>query len=255
MIGKSTEGPIQPGDWDIIGPPDGQERRAYDNVEFTRLRDRGSGRIVQNIDLRHCSFSGCSLASGDDPRKRTVIRRLSASDCRISGRFGMVGAAILEETTIRNFRSGQILIFSGAAFRRVVLKGHLPSINFNEMIPFGPISPEKAERFLRANLEFYLRADWALDITEAESPGLKLSCIPGELIRRDPATQILVSKSRLIGGRWESLPLPPITRIQVERCLKDNFENQVIVAGKRSSHFAEEMRGIDILRREGIAID
>jgi hypothetical protein len=167
----------------------------------------------------------------------------------------MIGAPVLDEITVEKLHSGRILIIWGAAFRRVILRGHLPSINFNDVTAFGSTSAEEAARFMMANREFYRHVDWALDITEAESPGLKLSSIPGELIRRDPATQILVSKSRLIGGRWQSLPLPQITRIQVERCLKANYEHQVIAAGKRSSNFAVQLRVIDILRREGITVD
>jgi hypothetical protein len=170
-------------------------------------------------------------------------------------RFGLIGAPILDETVVDGFRAGQILILSGAAFRHVVLKGHMPSINFNEKTAFGAVSADCATAFALSNWEFYKTVDWALDISAAGFPSCRLSSVPGELVRRDADTQILVSKSRLLAIGWERLPLPAITRIGVEACLHSQYEHYVICAGKRSSRFAEEQRGLDILRREGAAIE
>ena len=232
-----------------------EHRVVYDGVTFHRLSDRDLRGVIQNLELRGCSFDNCRLSMGSDPEKRTVVRGVIASDCRILGRFGMIGAPIFTDITIDGLRSGQILIFSGAAFQHVVLKGRMPSINFNEVAAFGSLSEERAGASQRANHEFYRGVDWALDISTAEFPSFRLSSIPGELIRRDRNTQILVSKAKLLQIEWKSLPLPTITRIGVEACLRSQYEHYVICAGKRSTRFDEELRGLDILRREGASVD
>jgi hypothetical protein len=232
-----------------------EQTLVYNEVTFHRLSDCDSGRVIQNLDLRGCSFDNCRLSMGRDPAKRTIVRGIVALDCRILGRFGVIGAPILTDITIDGLRSGQILIFSGAAFQRVVLKGHMPSVNFNEVTAFGSISEERAAAFQRTNQEFYKAVDWALDISEADFPSLRPSSIPGELIRRDRNTQILVSKGKLLQIGWKSLPLPASTRIGVEACLRSRYEHYVICAGRRSSRFDEELSGLDILRHAGASVD
>lgn len=239
----------------VIGPPDEHQPRVYEDVEFHGLDDRDSGRVIQNLDLRRCSFGGCTLSEGFDPRKRTIVRRIRLSNCRIPLRFGLIGAPILDEVTVEDFRSGQILILWGAAFRRVVLKGRMPSMNFNEKTAIGCITAEHAQRFVEANRKFYQDVDWAIDIAAAEFSSVRLSSIPGQLIRRDPATQILLRRSRLMGREWATLALPAITQIAIEQILDSQHEYQIIVAGKRSKKFAEEMQGIELLRREGFTVE
>ena len=228
-------------------------RAVYEGVHFSRLRDWNSGRTIDNLDLRNCTFENCSLSAGGDPQKRTTVRNVRLFQCSVPMRFGTIGAPVLDEVIVEDFRSGAILILNGAAFRHVVLRGHMPPVNFNEKMAAGAVPEEMLRLFREDNAAFYERVDWALDISQARFYSARLSSVPGQLVRRDPETQILVSRARLLEASWDSLPLPATTRISIESCLKSRFEYQVIVAGKRDKRFGEQMRGIELLRRQGIA--
>lgn len=239
----------------VIGPSDAQAKDIYQDVVFRNLIDHDSGRVIQNLDLQRCTFINSKLSSGLDPKKRTILRRLHLSHCCIKQRFAMVGAPILEHTTVEHLRCGDVLIFWGAAFQRVTLKGHMPPMIFHERMAGNAVPIECAERFREANGAFYTAVDWALDIRDAQFATVRLSSIPGQLIRRNPATQVMVSRSKLLERDWSKLPLPSITRVSVENCLASCHEYQVIVAGERSRTFAAQLEGLEILRREGFAAD
>lgn len=241
---------------EFIGPSDVQAQHIYHDVVFQNLIDRDSERVIQNLNLQRCSFTNCRLSSGLDPKKRTILRRLHLSHCRIKQRFAMIGAPILDEITVEDLRCGDVLIFRGAAFRRTILKGHMPPMIFHERTVGSTAVPVGcAERFLAANDEFYTAVDWALDIRDAQFATVRLSSIPGQLIRRNPATQAMVSKSKLLERDWNKLPLPSITRVSVKDCLQSRHEYQVIVAGERSKTFSAQLDGIELLRREGFVKD
>jgi hypothetical protein len=238
--------------YDRIGPSDDQPRTLLEGIEFNRLLDADSGRVIQNLELRHCSFRNCTLSLGFDPGKRTVVRRVTVSHCRVPLRFGTIGAPIFDEVTVEDFRSGQVLLLWGAAFRHVVFKGRMPQIIFNERTARESVSSDYAERFVEANREFYRQVDWAVDISAAEFASMRLTSVPGELVRIDPRTQIRINRSRLAARGWADLPLPSITRVAIEQCMRSKFEYQVVAAGRRSKFLSEELRGIEILREEGL---
>ena len=246
----------------VLGPADDEAPRVYEGVQFQHLRDRDSGRVIQNLELRHCSFgAGCSLSFGGDHKKRTVIRRVRLTGCNVPSKFGMIGAPVLDEVSIDGLRSGAIMIVGGAAFRHVVLQGNIAPMNLNEVaaFPSEPAAVTRAREFRAANREFYRQVDWALDIRQAKLASLRLASIPGHLVLRDPETQVLVSRARLIEGQWTKLRLPAITRIALEDFLsdtsEDHFETRVIVAGKRSKSFVQALQGLELLRREGFTIE
>ena len=239
----------------VIGPSDAQAKDVYHDVVFRDLVDRDSGSVIQNLDLQRCSFMNCKLSTGLDPKKRATLRRLHLSDCRIKQRFAMIGAPILDDITVEDLRCGDVLFFWGATFRRVTLKGHMPPMIFHERTAGNTVPIECAERFLEANGEFYRAVDWALDIREAQFATVRLSSIPGQLIRRNPATQVMVSRLKLLERDWSKLTLPSITRVSVKNCLASRHEYQVIVAGERSRTFSAQLEGLEILRCEGFTVD
>lgn len=239
----------------LIGPPDDQEQDVYHDLVFRNLVDRDSGRVIQNLDLQRCSFINCRLSSGLDPKKRTTVRRLHLWHCRVQQRFTMVGAPIVDDVTVEDLRCGAVLFFWGAAFRRVTLKGHMPPMIFHERTVGNIVPAECAERFLAANRDFYAAVDWALDIRDAQFADVRFSSIPGQLIRKSAATQLMVSRSKLLTHDWNKLPLPSITRVSIKNCLQSHYEYQVIVAGERSSTFSAQLEGLEILRQEGFAVD
>jgi hypothetical protein len=82
---------------------------------------------------------------GKDPRKRTIVRRVTVLRCRVPLRMGLIRDAIFDDVAVEDFRSGQLLVFSGAAFRHGVLKGRMPPMILNERISSPGISAECAQ--------------------------------------------------------------------------------------------------------------
>jgi hypothetical protein len=82
----------------------------------------------------------------------------------------------------------------GVLARRTTIAGTVGGIVWNPAGPLGLPNDDEADR-ARA---FYADVDWALDVTDARFrsvPTLRYGP-PGALIRRDPATQPLVTRAR-----------------------------------------------------------
>ena len=96
----------------------------------------------------------------------------------------------------------------------------------------------------------------ALDIREARfTSSPELHFIPGSLIRRDPETQVLVTKDQAVaalgaGLAWGDSAIPVALRLFVE---DGPYEDVVLPAPRAAKYFRSELAALDMLRREGLA--
>ncbi|HMD53396.1 MAG TPA: hypothetical protein VKJ65_02465, partial [Phycisphaerae bacterium] len=103
---------------------------------------------------------------------------------------------------------------------------------------------------------YYSDIDWALDISDAEfQGGISFEAIPGLLIRRDPETQVLVSRKNLAITDWKRLVQGfPAVGVAIDWFLNDSlFPDVVLVANKGARSFKDELAVLESMRREGIA--
>ncbi len=107
----------------------------------------------------------------------------------------------------------------------------------------------------QANAAYYESVDWALDISRAESVELQLRGIPAELIRRDPETQVVVTRKAAMAGEWRELKSvqDSVYCFSLDRMLKQGAEDIVLVADKRARDFKQSYAAIHDLRAAGIA--
>lgn len=70
------------------------------------------------------------------------------------------------------------------------------------------LSESEHASFLAAATKFYAGVDWVLDISDAAFESAALFSLPENLIRRDPETQFLVRKERLLGVELSSSSRP-----------------------------------------------
>ncbi len=117
------------------------------------------------------------------------------------------------------------------------------------------LAPEEQQRvFDQANSQFYASVDWALDLTEAEFEECDVRGVPGRLIRRDPSTQVLVTRDAAITGRWRSLDLTgTYWATALDLFLESQMPDIVLVAPKRNKNFRLLAEGLQKLRDCGVA--
>lgn len=220
---------------------------------FDGLREN-SGRTIEGYDLERCIFQSCDLSRTVlDPSKRSVVRNVRLKDCMCSS--SSVGCAILDEVVIDGLDTGPELLFGwGTAFRHVTFRGRIGHIKVNRTYRGHPVDPAVQRLFDQANRAFYETVDWALDLREMEAQDFQLRGVPARLVRRDPATQVVVTRERAMRGDWRKLDLgKTYWDTEIETFLREGEPDRVFVAPKRDKDFKQLKAGLDLLRSAGVA--
>jgi hypothetical protein len=144
-------------------------------------------------------------------------------------------------------------------FRRVALRGKLGFIKFNaECHSESDRFPLHQAAWNDAYREFYKSVDWALDIREAQfSTSVDFHFLPGRLVRRDPETQVLITRDRLRNIDWQKICREgscPSHAIEIEWFLTRSVHDScVVIAPRKTRQFERDLRGLHLLREKGIA--
>jgi hypothetical protein len=104
--------------------------------------------------------------------------------------------------------------------------------------------------------EFYATVDWALDIREAEFEDfcIRTRGVPAHLVRRDPETQAVIRRDKVLSGKWREMGLSPFTLFTIKEMIEGGQVADILVAAKRDKkHFKPVMDDIRRLREAGIA--
>lgn len=216
------------------------------------------GSLVAGLTVRRCSFSACGLSLTESTDQRLTIRDIAVVDCRT--KRVIVGPAVIDSVTIDGLRTDDPLFVWGAALRHTTLKGRIERLVFRRRIASVVASDAVHASFARVNTAFYSDVDWALDITEAEFTEVDLEGIPARLIRRDPATQVVVTKAKAMEGRWRALDLSRTwwgillgAYANASGVGAGPQDAIVLAAPKRRKDFRHHLDGLKLLRDEGIA--
>jgi hypothetical protein len=219
---------------------------------FDGLQGRGT---YENYELEGCTFQSSTISAATrDPKDRSIVRHVRLKDCFSAA--SDVGPAILDEVIVDGLDSGPELLFVwGAAFRHVLLRGKVGSIKVNRGL--GIQDPALDQRLCEANRAFYATVDWALDISQMEAVDFELEGVPARLVRRDPETQVVVTRERAMRGDWRQLDLSKTYWASVldffVRLDKVKEPDIVLVAPRRNRKFKALKTGLDLLRAAGVA--
>jgi hypothetical protein len=232
---------------------EGREFRGQTNYRLPDLED---------VELRRCSFVECQSPAQRSLEDRPTLRRVNLVRCHVTA--SDLGSVIAEDCTVdtiwfhRGIWGPQQL--RGCAFRHVVIRGNVTG-NLRFEPSFGwlgaqPRWPAAEDPMVRANAAYYAEVDWALDISEARFTGIDMQwCdVPARLIRRDPATQAVVTRDSATGRDWRAACGDSPLSVAIERFLEFGLPDTVLVAERRNRHFERELAALERLRAIGVAL-
>jgi len=231
----------------------GVSMKVIEGKQWEKWYDRDSGRVFEDVEFRRCSFVSSGVSITRDTSLRSTLRNIRLVDCEERG--CAVYSAILDTVEVIGLKTHTSLFAYGAAFRHLRFAGQIGEVSLiPDIMPAIASLPEQ-KAFRRENAKFFERVDWALDISEAEFVDCELRYVPFHLVRRDPRTQVVVKREKLLDGRWRDIDFGRAHwGVSLDWYLKDSVETGVVlVAGKRHRYFKELLRGLEMLRDAGIA--
>lgn len=255
-----------------------------ENQTIEAFLDRNTGCCFCDLEFIKCKFLGCNISLGPirrfnntcliapltrepgerlfeppqqpDPKIRSVVRNVKLLRCEEEG--SSIGTAIIEDTVVDGLLTSGLFQTFGAVFKHVILKGKIGRIMISRYLPdvTGTQEQQLAEQrfFDGANEKYYSIVDWALDISQAEFVECDIRNIPSRLIRRDPDTQVVITRKKALEGNWRHLDLSKTYwGAYFEGIITEQIQDCVLVAPKRGAKFRQLLDGLNLLRREGIA--
>jgi hypothetical protein len=181
-----------------------------------------------------------------------------AKDCFTQGVCDVKGA-IFDNILVENLPGDGLLLW-GCALRHVRLTGDFAGINIIPHLTSGALlyarEKRRSDPFVADNVTFYKSVDWALDIREARFGGAVLAGVPGELVIRDPTTQFLVHRDRLLSHTLQDIYFDDVLPVKcdLEDLLQSERTSEVFVVPELDLEARNAVRRVlEELREAGIA--
>jgi hypothetical protein len=236
----------------------------YQRMRFTGIRYSEPGGVLDGFEVEKCEFDNVSIGvdvleprmaarmrrfdpsfvSHEYDSQPVVVRNCVLTRCRT---WQAYLSYVLVEDSIVDGLSGSLRMTSQVLLKHVVIRGPIDSIDIRH--PRQVMGPEPLIALHDAH---YATVDWALDISDARFARCDISGVPGRLVRRDPKTQILVTRARALAAPWQEVAEGE-WKVGIERMLKAEAESTVFVACSREDSFSETLAVFQRLREAGIA--
>jgi len=219
---------------------------------FERLYDRNAGCSVLDAIYKNCSFESCVFSMTNESKKRSMARNLIFKNCSV--RSCTIHSAIIEDVIVDGLKTSGLLQMWGPLLRHVVLKGKIGRVMISRAISLGTAPAAVQHQFDLTHQSYYKGSDWALDISEGHFEEMELQGIPTRLIRRDPQTQVVIRRSKVLSGGWQNINLTGTHwATSLDFLAHREDEDAVLVAGKAHKNFTRLKEGLDLLVETGIA--
>lgn len=232
--------------------------KEFRNETFSQLFDRGSRLRIRDMAFHGCVFENCALSLTEDIARISEVRRVDMVDCAISGCH--TGPMVVSEVSIAGLKTNDLLILWSPYLDRVVLSREIGKMKINANGGTSTVGNERQKPFDDYRAKFYARVEWAIDISKARFKDFDIRGVPGRLIRRDPESQILITRERALQVAtpgWEK-QLDPTNKLwpfMVNLFLGDGDADTVFVAplGAAKAKRDPLLKGLQELRRIGLA--
>ncbi len=153
--------------------------------------------------------------------------------------------------------TNDLLIIWGATFKHVTLRGNIGKLKINRWVHHSDRTEATQGPFDADRQELYRQIDWALDISQARFKEFDVAGIPARLFRRDPESQVVVTRQRALQEGWReqlssSNTLWPFV---IDLFLSDGVDDVVLVAplGAPKPKRDRLLQGLKELRDLGVA--
>jgi len=174
----------------------------FRNRIFNSLIDRGDALVISDMACFDCEFMNCALCLTTDIEKRATVSDVLLQNCTVSA--SDLGPALLKRVQIDGLVTDSLFIVWGAVFDQVVFSGKIGKIKINRHVHHVDKSDRVQRPFDAFRQHYYENAEWALDISRAKFRLLEIYGIPARLIRRDPSTQMVVTRERALNPAWRT---------------------------------------------------
>jgi hypothetical protein len=231
--------------------------RIYRDQHFETFRDRPrwpwqlAGPWI-DLEFHNCQIELCEVLSFLNVRRRPVIRNVQVLNCEVRA---TLRGALVEDVLVDGLKTPRRLDCWATAFKHVTLRGKIGKIFISPLIEAATQPTKANQAFAQANAAYYASVDWALDIREAEFQEADLRGMPAHLVRRDPDTQIVVTRDKVLQGAWRKLDLsdtwwPGSLELFLSQ---SDAPAKVLVAPKRHPKFQQLLDGLMKLRDADVA--
>lgn len=228
-----------------------KSRAVFRRQDFSSLDDRG-GSVFEDLEFDACRFYTSNLSITTDPSHRTLVRNVLLRRCHQTS--CTVFGAVLQDVTVEALSTHGVLDVLAAALQRVVFRGRVGRVMISPDVGVSTWSRQVQAEFDTANRALYEATDWAIDISLAEFDEFQVDGIPARLIRRDPETQVCVTKAKAQEGTWVEVDLTGTWwPVSLRKLAEGRFEDTVLVAPKRNKKFPRLLEGLRSLQKAGIA--
>jgi hypothetical protein len=229
--------------------------KKYEGQTFKKLFDQSSRAVIADYDFNNCIFDNCGLSLTKTVEMRSIVKNVRLTKCT-SVNCG-IGPAIFEEVTIDGLETNDLLIIWGPLFKHVTLKGKLGKMKINLTANFWDVRSVMQRPFDLARSQFYETVDWALDIREAQFNEFDMGGVPARLVRRDPASQVVVTREKAICTGWRERLSNSNTYwpMVIDMFLRDGEADTVLVVphNKPKRKVATLLEQLNELRQIGVA--
>lgn len=226
--------------------------RRLEGQEFVQWFDRDSAAIYSDLEFVKCRFESSGISITRNPQLRATVRNVRLIKCVERG-CGIENA-IFEDVSIDGLKTSGLLQTWAAVFKHVTFRGKIGRLMVSPFVAPGIATPAQQRAFDEANARYYTGVDWALDLREAEFEECDLRRVPAHLVRRDPETQVVVTREQAMRGEWRKLDLSKTYWASaLEGFLIEGDPDIVLVAGKRQKKFRDLVDGLNKLRDAGVA--
>lgn len=227
---------------------------------FGYFSDYSTGRTYSDIEFVNCRFHPPGFSAIRLPAepgldlvgRRSIARNIRFKNCQADG-VGFIGPGIVEDSVIDGMKVTNHVQTKGTVFKHVVIKGKVDKLMITQNVDIFSKSPWVQRAFDDANEKYYESVDWAIDISEASFKDCDIRQLPTRLIRRDPETQMVITREKAMEGTWRDIDLSETHwRISIEHFLDEGSHDLVMVASKRARNFRKLLDGLKKLRDAGI---
>ena len=221
---------------------------------YRQIFDRDSATTFEGLAFENCTFDNCALSLTKDVTLRSLVRNVRLTNC-VSVSCG-VGPAIFEDVVVDGLETNDLLILRSPLLHRVTLKGKIGKVKIITPAHHVDRSLEFQSPFDQARTRYYEDIDWALDIREAVFADFGIQGVPARLIRRDPETQVVVTREKALSQTWRDKLSTSNTHwpFVIDLFLEDGEPDVVLVApkGAKKAKLTKLLADLRELRTTGI---